>query len=277
MMNNRRVMLHVIVVLLITLFISLYIEPAQSLSASKTTHSKVLFDAAHGQRFLPDTKGPLQLSALNRRFKQSGIDLIVDRQPITAKVLSNHKALILSGPFIPFTESEIQSIVEFVRRGGRLSIMLHIGSPAKPLLKRFGILVSNGVIQEQSNTIDENSRNFYTSSLQPHPLTHGLKRFALYGVWALKSAMGFGQAIAQTSKGAWVDMNRDKRMSKGDIQKSFDIVMEGGLDRGRFVVFGDDALFQNQFLHGENAELADNLAQWLLASKTKYPGNSKSE
>jgi hypothetical protein len=40
----------------------------------------------------------------------------------------------------------------------------------------------------------------------------------------------------------------------------------GALGRGRFVVFGDDTLFQNRFLDGSNLELAGNLVHWLRPS-----------
>lgn len=43
----------------------------------------------------------------------------------------------------------------------------------------------------------------------------------------------------------------------------FPLVVSGRLDKGEFVVFGGDALFQNQFLAGDNLQLARNLAAWL--------------
>ncbi|MBW1897757.1 MAG: hypothetical protein JRI61_01710, partial [Deltaproteobacteria bacterium] len=36
---------------------------------------------------------------------------------------------------------------------------------------------------------------------------------------------------------------------------------------GHFVVFGDDAIFQNKFLIEENALIGKNLARWLKGEK----------
>jgi hypothetical protein len=44
---------------------------------------------------------------------------------------------------------------------------------------------------------------------------------------------------------------------------SFGVVVSGDLGNGRFIVFGDDAIFQNKFLDNSNRQLAKNLARWL--------------
>jgi hypothetical protein len=45
--------------------------------------------------------------------------------------------------------------------------------------------------------------------------------------------------------------------------QAFGVVIAGRSGRGGFVIFGDDALFQNKFLVEGNAALAKNLAKWL--------------
>jgi hypothetical protein len=41
------------------------------------------------------------------------------------------------------------------------------------------------------------------------------------------------------------------------------VVVTGELGAGRFIIFGDDAVFQNRFLDRQNRQLAKNLARWL--------------
>lgn len=41
------------------------------------------------------------------------------------------------------------------------------------------------------------------------------------------------------------------------------MVVAGSYGKGRFAVFGDDAIFQNRFLDADNRKLAANLARWL--------------
>lgn len=69
--------------------------------------------------------------------------------------------------------------------------------------------------------------------------------------------------VASTSPKGWVDFNGDKKLSNGDIMQSFGVVVVGEIGAGRFVVFGDDAIFQNKFLDASNRQLAKNLARWL--------------
>ena len=50
-----------------------------------------------------------------------------------------------------------------------------------------------------------------------------------------------------------------------DAVQAFTVVAAGELGQGAFIVFADDAIFQNRFLTGDNVTLARNLAGWLLA------------
>ena len=47
--------------------------------------------------------------------------------------------------------------------------------------------------------------------------------------------------------------------------QSFPLVLSGKKGTGRFVVFGDDAIFQNRFMDDHNTRLAQNLSAWLCA------------
>jgi len=71
------------------------------------------------------------------------------------------------------------------------------------------------------------------------------------------------RVIASTSPKGWVDLNGDKKLSTGDVVQAFGVVVDGARGAGRFVVFGDDAIFQNKFLDQQNLRLAHNLASWL--------------
>jgi len=47
--------------------------------------------------------------------------------------------------------------------------------------------------------------------------------------------------------------------------QAFGVVVAGQAGAGRFVVFSDDAIFQNRFLGDNNRILAANLGRWLTA------------
>jgi hypothetical protein len=223
----------------------------------------VLFDQGHGEMFGVDKDGPLQLSALAERFGAEGFTVRTGNETLTADQLSGIDALIVSGPFVPLAPEEIEDVLRFVMDGGHLAVMLHIGPPALSLLHRLGVDVANGVVREVSGLIDEEPLDFYVADLSSHPLTLGLRRIAVFGSWAVT---GFGEGteiLARTGPKAWVDLDRDQKLGRQDAVQAFGIAVAGRLGNGRFVVFGDDAIFQNRFLAEHNAALADNLVRWL--------------
>ena len=140
--------------------------------------------------------------------------------------------------------------------------MLHIGSPFSELLRRLEVDFTNYVLYEQENIIDNDPRNFQIKALQTNPLFAAMEHFSLYGGWALMNTAPSARLIASTTSKGWVDLNGDKKLSKGDVVQAFGVVAVGESGAGRFVVFGDDAIFQNRFLDESNRQLAKNLAQW---------------
>ena len=77
------------------------------------------------------------------------------------------------------------------------------------------------------------------------------------------------QIIASSSASAWVDLNGNKQFDPQDAQQAFAVAVAGKYGKGEFVVFGDDAVFQNQFLQGGNLLLATNLAEWFKQAAGK--------
>lgn len=223
----------------------------------------VLFDEGHGQRFLVGGDGPLDLSALASQFVAAGWAITTTDQPLSAERLAAADALVISGPFQPLSAAEVDAVAAFVDGGGRLALMLHIAPPLGPLLHRLEVDYSNGTLRETVNVIAANPLDFRINDLATHPLNQGLASFNIYGAWALRGTAPQARIIASTSPRAWVDLNRDQRLSPGDAVQTFGVVVAGELGAGRFVAFADDALFQNRFLLGGNLVLARNLAGWL--------------
>jgi hypothetical protein len=220
----------------------------------------VLFDELHGQLFSTEKSGTLQLSGLSEIFKEEGWMVKTCNSEITDEVLTGVDALIITGAFKPVTLPEIGAINRFIEKGGKLSVMLHIGSPFDKLLRYLNVSISNSVIHEVENIIEENDLNFRVLDLKQHDLFNNLKQFNLYGGWALMPTKENAQIIAQTSEKAWIDLNGDK---KADAQQAFGTIVVGNVGNGHFVDFSDDAIFQNQFLKVDNYQLGKNLAKWL--------------
>lgn len=248
-------------------YLSAILAIALSTATPLLAHAQplVIFDEGHGQRFNLSDDGPLQLSGLAKIFEQRQVTTVGHASRLTPAVLQNTSALLISGPFIPFANDEIEAIYEYVAKGGRVAIMLHVAPPAASLLHRLGVDVSNGTVRERANIIDANSLNFYLSQTQPHQLVTGLQHIGVYGSWALRNTGDNAAVIASTSPQAWIDLDRSGSLTGADATGTFGIVVAGNIGKGRFVVFGDDALFQNKFLTGNNVLLAERLVDWLIS------------
>lgn len=234
-------------------------------AAAESPHQpEILFDEAHGMRFVIDMDGPLHLSGLAAMLRDRGARVEKTRQRLNKQMLAGKNALVISGPFADYTGGEIDAVVNFLLNGGKCAVMLHIPNPASFLLQRLNVLVSNGIVHEQENMVGDSDKDFYVSALAPHPITEGLPRFAVYGAWALLNDGPNVEPLGTTGTKAWVDLDRDGKLSSGDPNQAFALLVTGKLGQGEYVVFGDDAIFQNRFLVDDNRKLAENLAAWLL-------------
>ncbi len=223
----------------------------------------LLVDQGHDQRFVVEKDGPLHLSGFAGLLKEEGFDVRVGTAPLTADALAGVNALVISGPFAALQPGETDAVMAFLARGGRLSIMLHIPSPVADLVHRLDTDFTNYVLSEQENVIEGDQRNFRVKNLASHPLFNSLDGFSLYGGWALTNTGDHAAIIASTSDRGWVDLDGDRKLSRGDAVQAFGVAVEGTSGAGRFVIFGDDAIFQNKFLDDRNRQLARNLARWL--------------
>ena len=223
----------------------------------------VLFDEGHGQQFLARGDRPLDLAALAGVFTAAGCEVRTSGQPLNAAALAGIDVLVLSGAFQPLTADEVTAVREFVVRGGGLAVMLHIAPPVASLLHALEVDFTNGTLREKDHLIGGSRQDFRVLDLVAHPLTAGLTDFAVYGAWALRGTAPGVDVVARTGAHGWVDLNHDGQLGQGDAMQPFGVAVAATLGRGRFVVFGDDALFQNRFLEGNNQVLAGNLARWL--------------
>jgi hypothetical protein len=222
----------------------------------------VLFDTGHGERFLIGEKGPLQLSGFAEICQAAGMKVGTLSKPFSDESLAGADALVISGAFQAVKPEEIDALIRFMLRGGRVSVMLHIAPPLDALLLRLGISYTNGVIREHENLIAEQPQDFRVTRFANHPVLNGIKEFSLYGVWGLMSLDARSRNVATTGPNAWIDLRRDKVQTK-DETSTFAVACAGDVGMGGFLVFGDDAIFQNKFLDANNKALAVNLANWL--------------
>lgn len=226
-----------------------------------------LFDEGHSQQFLAGRDGALDLSGLAEVFREAGLEVRVSRGPLDDGALAGVSALVISGPFAPLAPGEIAAVRRFVEGGGRLAVMIHVSQPVLGLLVDLGLQVSRGPIHETDAVIAGRGTDFAVTRFEPHPLTDGLERLAVFGCWGLRSPDDARAAIARTGPRAWIDSNRDGQLTRGEPVEAAGVLVAGTAGRGAFAVYGDDAIFQNRFLRAHNLEPARRLARWLSGGR----------
>jgi hypothetical protein len=232
------------------------------ITAQVAAAQSILFDNTHGERFAIGEKGPLQLSGLADLCLSAGARVATLDKPISDATLAGVDGLVISGAFAPLQGGEVEAVMRFMQRGGKVAVMLHIAPPLRSLLDRLQISYTNGVIQEKQNVIEGNPLNFRVTRLGSHPVLQGVPQFSLYGVWGLMNRDDSSRIVAASSPDAWIDLYNDKIQRK-EATASFGVAVAGEVGKGGFIVFGDDAIFQNKFLDDTNKTLAGNLARWL--------------
>lgn len=226
----------------------------------------VLFDEGHGQRFLAGRTGELDLSALAAAVRAAGLQVRTSPGRLDAGVLSGVSALVISGAFAPLTAAETEAVRVFLDGGGRLALMLHIGQPLQSLLEKMNIQFSRGPLHESEGLIGARDLDFAVTRFAPHPLTAGLRSLSVFGCWALQTGNPRAAVIARTGTRAWLDSDGNGRLSPGEPVGPQGLIVAGIQGAGEYVVYGDDAMFQNRFLKTYNAAAGDRLARWLAAA-----------
>lgn len=236
---------------------------AQKPKGLKHLPSLTVFDDSHAEIFSPLKGGPLNFSAFHGMIKSSGKEVSVNRDPITPEALDRVKTYIIAGPSMELKPEEIASLNLFVKRGGRLLVLLHISEPVARLTESFGIIVSNFVLSESNGIIGNEPQDFYVTSFTLHPVTEGVKRLAFYGSWALLTE-GTAKAVATTSPGSWADTDNDGARQEGEPKEPFAVIAVTEWGLGRVAVVADDAPFTNLFIkEADNEAFVKNVIRWL--------------
>jgi len=234
-----------------------------SLAAHSVAAPLVLFDESHNQQFVVGKSGLLDLSELAALYQANGFTVSSHSGGLSKETLAPVDVLVLAGPFESLSSSELEAVIEFIDAGGGLAIMLHIAPPVRNLLHRLDVDFTNGTLREANQTIDGNPLNFKINIMADHPVTAGLESFSIYGAWALRGTAQHTVVLAETSQHAWVDLNHDNQLAAGDAVQTFGVMVAGARGKGRYVVLGDDAIFQNRFLDEDNRKLALRIVNWL--------------
>ncbi|NOZ76725.1 MAG: DUF4350 domain-containing protein, partial [Euryarchaeota archaeon] len=126
---------------------------------------RVVFDLSHREAFQPMDVDALGYTTVYGMFKEAGYDTQARTEPITPELLDGTAVLVLAGPLAPLGEEETRAVLDYVRGGGNLLVLIHIAEPVAPLLNELGILSTVQPIVEETDLIGGHQSDFYVTDI----------------------------------------------------------------------------------------------------------------
>ena len=257
----------------------------------------VLFLAGHGER-KPRGAANHDLGAFGRELEKIGIQSEALDLTTATQVPDTAAALVIAGPQTPLSTVEIQTIVEYVDRGGHLLWLLEPEDPSglQELATLLGIAVLPGVVVDADTSLlgIKNPAFIPIADYGPHPITAPLRSPALLPqAVALEPQAAAGWTVAlllESQLRTWTETGPlDERMQfdpdtterPGPLTVGVALVRPrpgpstaGTLDaqtasQQRMVVIGDGDFLSNTYLgNGGNLQLGLNIMNWLALDDT---------
>jgi hypothetical protein len=219
----------------------------------------LLVDYAHGEIFPPLDPRDLGYATLDTVFKEAGYEVRVISEPLTAKELRRAKVYLLAGPMNELSEEERSALRDFVERGGKVVVLVHIASPLRKFLEEYNITLG-WVVAEHENTLGK-AQDFMVRNVGEGELFEGVGSLSFYGAFSVRAP----ESYAFTSPRAWEDLNLNGVWEEGEPRGKFALIGMANYGKGYILVLGDDATLANRFIGEEdNFKLARNLAEWGL-------------
>lgn len=228
----------------------------------------VLFDNAHKELFTPYGTGQTGYSEMQAILNKYGYNVRMNTGPITDLVLKDVDAVVIAGPMADFTVQEIDALARFAELGGDILITTHISDTVEALAQRFGIQLSNAVIAQSHDTIENRPKWFITRNIADSPINNNVTSFAVLASWALRPRGEHAMVIISSEKDSWADLEADDIYRVGEPVGAYGLAAISSYGRGRVAFFGDDAVFTNRALSlASNRTLCENILKWFEGSK----------
>ncbi|MEM9074333.1 MAG: DUF4350 domain-containing protein [Myxococcota bacterium] len=251
---------------------------------------EVYFTVGHGERGFGGEEAPDErLERFVRSLRRSNI---VPRELGVASGLAQGISrtvpmVAIAGSRDPWTPEELESIARYVKRGGRLLVLVdgEAGGALDPLLDGFGLGLAEGVLTSEEHSVprtrsEADRTRIYTSRFAEHPTVREAR--AQRGRHAVTLRAGAALTRTETPPGVsavfplrtenttWRDLNDDRTRNEDEQAEASPILAavtvhnpEG--QEGRVVVIGESSFAGNDLItyRGNFFVLGDSL-QWLM-------------
>ena len=194
--------------------------------------------------------------------------------------LDNASALLVAAPTFAYSAEEIETVKEFLARGGLLLLFFDpawefvgnqglqagIIAPINSLSISFGISFAKGYLYDEEDYYGM-YRNIYIRDFAPSPLTQNLSSIVLFTSTHIRSA---NKGVAWTT-----NRTRSSIAEKADRYAVITLVKSGN---GAVIAIGDLTFLMEPFCYVEdNYKLIVNLASLIAETKVQPPEMEEEE
>lgn len=204
------------------------------------------------------------------------------------EVPADASAIMIVGPQGAFEQGEVQNLIRYVDRGGKLMICEEVNrnSGLDKLYERVGVEIGN-------NLVVDPKRSFYMRPTSPiplighHPIVNDLRagkdNLLLATARSVERRLGDTRGIQTvdlliTSNDAWAesdfltDPGKDKKIKfdpgTKDIKGPVTLALAIETDKAKAVIFGDSDFIGNDLIKvGANSDLVLNTLNWLVGDE----------
>ncbi|MEM1550513.1 MAG: DUF6259 domain-containing protein [Candidatus Bathyarchaeia archaeon] len=214
---------------------------------------RVLLDGTHSDR-----AGPWDF--LIQLLSNLGMIAELNEDSLLSKALSEYNIVVLSEPIKPLDWSELESLLNFVRNGGGLFIILdaNVGTSINKLLNIFNITIYDGAVKAQKYEWDEGS--FKLDQVRKHEITIGIYErqhiWPLLVNWMAPMKSNNSMSIILTDNLTWG--------TTMTVQGPFTYLAATDYGLGRIVALADNPYKDSMVLWSQHQELLLNIFRYLV-------------
>jgi hypothetical protein len=258
----------------------------------------VSLTVGHGERNATsdDTKPGEGTQVMDQVWKRLNIksSKLGMAQGLAAAVPDNAGAVVITGPREKFIPEEVQTLLNYVHKGGRLMIMLDPGADdgLDPLLAGLGLARLSGTLTSDKFHVRRAHDNtdktlIYSNKYSSHPTVTTVSRFSSEVATIFVGGVAIDRGTAQglspkpnvtfplrTGPGFYRDLDGDFERDANEQEESLNMVAavtvseKEGAPEGRVVVIGDGDFMTDKVAtnNGNVMLFVDSLA-WLIGNE----------
>ena len=261
------------------------------LAITEPDRPRVYFLQGHGERDFNDRDDYVGLSGIGQQIRRDDIELEAFSFIRQNTIPEDADALIIAAPTRSFSAGELERIASYLKREGRLILLLNSETDAGfgPLLNEWGVQSVNNLVIDPTRTLS--GFDLLVAEYADHPIAAQLQGITTVFYWPRALPLTpddperpraadepKATALAISSPNAWAEMDIEQRPYRFDDERDIKgpVPVAVAVERGpvesvavdirpmRTVVFGDVDFISNSGLSGGNSDLFMNAVNWIL-------------